>query len=75
MVGCPVADTGDGIGLSPTVAAAVAEAVRTVPPWSRPAAPRRWADMCLGIPGQVVEMSPGYGGQLALVEVEGATRR
>ncbi len=31
--------------------------------------------MCLGIPGQVVEMVEGYGGQLALVDVEGACRR
>jgi len=31
--------------------------------------------MCLGIPGRVVEMVPGYGDQLALVEVQGAARR
>ena len=31
--------------------------------------------MCLGIPGQVVEMLDGYGGQLALVDVQGAARR
>ena len=31
--------------------------------------------MCLGIPGQVMEMVSGYGDQLALVEVEGARRR
>ncbi len=31
--------------------------------------------MCLGIPGQVVEMVDGYAGQLAMVDVEGATRR
>jgi hydrogenase assembly chaperone HypC/HupF len=31
--------------------------------------------MCLGIPGRVVEVVPGYGDQLALVEVEGAARR
>ena len=31
--------------------------------------------MCLGIPGQVVEMVDGYGGQLALVDVAGARRR
>ena len=31
--------------------------------------------MCLGIPGQVVEMVDGYGGQLALVDVQGAARR
>jgi hydrogenase maturation protein HypF len=32
-------------------------------------------EMCLGIPGQVVEIVPGYAGQLALVDVEGARRR
>ncbi len=31
--------------------------------------------MCLGIPGRVVGMVPGFGDQLALVEVEGAARR
>lgn len=31
--------------------------------------------MCLGIPGQVVEMLDGYNGQLALVDVAGATRK
>jgi hydrogenase maturation protein HypF len=31
--------------------------------------------MCLGIPGQVVERVPGYGGQLILVDVLGAQRR
>lgn len=31
--------------------------------------------MCLGIPGQVVEIVEGYAGQLALVDVEGARRR
>jgi len=31
--------------------------------------------MCLGIPGQVVEKLEGYGGQLALVDVEGASRK
>jgi hydrogenase assembly chaperone HypC/HupF len=31
--------------------------------------------MCLGIPGQVVELVEGYGGQLALVDVEGAHRK
>jgi len=31
--------------------------------------------MCLGIPGQVVEMVPGYGDQLALVDVVGAKQR
>ena len=31
--------------------------------------------MCLGIPGKVVELVEGYGGQLALVDVQGAQRR
>jgi hydrogenase expression/formation protein HypC len=31
--------------------------------------------MCLGIPGQVVERVPGYGDQLALVDVVGARRQ
>ncbi len=31
--------------------------------------------MCLGIPGRVVELIEGYGGQLALVDVEGAKRK
>lgn len=31
--------------------------------------------MCLGIPGQVVGRVPGYGDQLALVDVQGAQRR
>ncbi|MGI9083844.1 MAG: HypC/HybG/HupF family hydrogenase formation chaperone [Aeromicrobium sp.] len=31
--------------------------------------------MCLGIPGQVVEVVDGFEGQLALVDVEGAQRR
>ncbi len=31
--------------------------------------------MCLGIPGRVVELLEGYGGQLALVDVEGAARQ
>lgn len=31
--------------------------------------------MCLGIPGQVVEHVAGYGGQLALVDVQGARRK
>ncbi|GIF77795.1 carbamoyltransferase HypF [Asanoa siamensis] len=31
--------------------------------------------MCLGIPGQVVELVPGYEGQVALVDVEGVARR
>jgi hydrogenase assembly chaperone HypC/HupF len=31
--------------------------------------------MCLGIPGRVVGMVPGYGDQLALVEGEGAARK
>jgi len=31
--------------------------------------------VCLGIPGQVVELVPGYGNQLVLVDVSGARRR
>jgi hydrogenase expression/formation protein HypC len=31
--------------------------------------------MCLGIPGRVVEMLEGYGGQLALVDVVGEHRK
>jgi hydrogenase expression/formation protein HypC len=31
--------------------------------------------MCLGIPGRVVSMVEGYGDQLALVDVEGVSRR
>ncbi|ULE32959.1 HypC/HybG/HupF family hydrogenase formation chaperone [Mycobacterium sp. IDR2000157661] len=31
--------------------------------------------MCLGIPGQVVSMLEGYGGQLALVDVAGEHRK
>jgi hydrogenase expression/formation protein HypC len=31
--------------------------------------------MCLGIPGQVVELVDGFEGQLALVDVVGAQRR
>jgi hydrogenase expression/formation protein HypC len=31
--------------------------------------------MCLGIPGQVIELLEGYGNQLALVEVAGVLRK
>lgn len=31
--------------------------------------------MCLGIPGQVVNVVAGYDGQLAMVDVQGAHRR
>lgn len=31
--------------------------------------------MCLGIPGRVVEIAEGYAGQIALIDVEGATRK
>jgi hydrogenase expression/formation protein HypC len=31
--------------------------------------------MCLGIPGQVVHMLEGFGGQLALVDVAGERRK
>ncbi|MEJ7743775.1 MAG: HypC/HybG/HupF family hydrogenase formation chaperone [Nocardioidaceae bacterium] len=36
---------------------------------------RRFEGMCLGIPGQVVEMVEGYGDQLALIDVLGARNR
>jgi hydrogenase assembly chaperone HypC/HupF len=31
--------------------------------------------MCLGIPGRVLGMVPGFGDQLALVDIQGAERR
>ena len=31
--------------------------------------------MCLGIPGQVIELLEGYGNQLALVDVAGVRRK
>ncbi|MFH5879854.1 HypC/HybG/HupF family hydrogenase formation chaperone [Arthrobacter sp. NA-172] len=31
--------------------------------------------MCLGIPGQVIELIEGYGNQLALVDVAGVQRK
>ncbi|MDV2478420.1 HypC/HybG/HupF family hydrogenase formation chaperone [Rhodococcus zopfii] len=31
--------------------------------------------MCLGIPGRVIRLLAGYGGQLALVDVVGESRR
>jgi hydrogenase expression/formation protein HypC len=31
--------------------------------------------MCLGIPGQVIELLEGYGSQLALVDVAGVERK
>jgi hydrogenase assembly chaperone HypC/HupF len=31
--------------------------------------------MCLGIPGQVIELLPGFEGQLALIDVSGARRQ
>jgi hydrogenase expression/formation protein HypC len=31
--------------------------------------------MCLGIPGQVLHLLDGYGGQLALVDVAGRSRK
>jgi hydrogenase expression/formation protein HypC len=31
--------------------------------------------MCLGIPGQVIRMHEGYGGQIALVDVAGEERK
>ena len=45
-------------------------------PWAaRSTAAGRTDAMCLGIPGRVVELVDGYGGQLAMVDVQGATRR
>ena len=76
LVGCRVAETGEGMGLTPLVAAAVDEAVRAVQRLvTGGLRRRRWPEMCLGIPGRVVEMVPGFGDQLALVEVEGAARK
>lgn len=31
--------------------------------------------MCLGIPGKIVELLDGYGGQLAMVDVAGVQRK
>ncbi len=31
--------------------------------------------MCLGIPGRVVRMAPGFGDQIAMVDVVGSERR
>lgn len=31
--------------------------------------------MCLGIPGQIVGMAEGYGGQLAVVDIAGQQRK
>ena len=87
VVGCRTRPTlDDGIGLSATMTAAVpgGAAVRELlraRPWTQPvlivraARPRGAEPMCLGIPGQVVEMVDGYGGQLALVDVQGARRK
>ena len=82
VVGAAPENLADGIGLSPTLAGAVAPAAaRVLRPARQPAVGpgRRGSEglttMCLGIPGQVVEVLEGYAGQLALVDVQGATRR
>ena len=72
VVGCQVADIGDGIGLSEPVRAAVPEAVRAV---ESAVADACGATVCLGIPGRVVQMLDGYGDQLALVDVAGENRK
>lgn len=41
----------------------------------RTASESECSGMCLGIPGQVIELIDGYGGQLALVDVSGASRK
>ena len=53
LVGCPVAETGDGMGLTPAVAAAVDDGGRDRADLvtAGPAARRRWPEMCLGHPG------------------------
>ena len=67
------ADVGEGIGLSRAGGGGRRRgACGTVAPsCSTPPTDREVADMCLGIPGQVVEMVDGYGDQLALVDVDG----
>ena len=80
LVGCRPADVDEGIGL---VRAVQRRRARRRPTryadWSAtcqacPTDDRPELTMCLGIPGQVVEMVEGYGGQLALVDVQGARR-
>ena len=81
VVGAAPESLEDGIGLSPTMSAAVAPAGVAVRSCSRPdrgpspLRPGRTDAMCLGIPGRVVELVDGYAGQLAMVDVQGATRR
>ena len=80
VVGAAPENLEEGIGLSPTMTAAVAPAAARRPGPARrpdrgPLASRRaegLTPMCLGIPGQVVELVDGYAGQLALVDVQGA---
>ena len=75
VVGCRAGRLDEGMGLSPAVAAAVPRgAGRGRRRCSRTLTDPKGPDMCLGIPGQVVELVPGYEGQLALVDVEGARR-
>jgi len=89
LVGCEGADVGDGIGLSAAVSAVVGPALDAVvaplddaagvrPHGDRLAgAPACWGvvAVCLGIPGQVVEMVDGYYDQIALVDVVGKVRK
>ena len=78
VVGCVPADVTEGIGLSAPVAAAVPEAIAVVGSlWNNtsPSPPKAVPSMCLGIPGQVIELVEGYGGQLALVDVAGVPRK
>ena len=80
VIGCRPADIGEGIGLSEPVEQAVPVAMETVHAVLRErvldmaAAETERADMCLGIPGQVVEVLEGNAGLLALVDVVGAQR-
>ncbi len=75
VVGCESLDIDEGIGLSEPLRAALPAAVRAVQAAVAllEAGPRRGRrePMCLGIPGRVVSMVAGYGGQLALVDVAG----
>ena len=82
VVGAAPESLEEGIGLSPTMSAAVAPAgiagtrtARGPTVGPRPLRPGRTDAMCLGIPGRVVELLDGYAGQLAMVDVQGATRR
>ena len=82
VVGAAPENLEDGIGLSPDAGRGGRSGRRPRPgPARHPAVGpgRRGSEgltpMCLGIPGQVVEVLDGYAGQLALVDVQGAARR